>query len=62
MISEEKKKVLIASTYYKAVENSKGEHSFMLEKKFRDNLSEKDSAIFNIPKYICNAIEFILED
>jgi len=55
----EKKKALIASAYYCAIENLKGEHAFYLEKQLRDNLSNDDKQVFNVPEYIKDAIDYI---
>ena len=59
---DEKKKALVASVYYRSVENSKGEHAFMLEKQLRENLEGKDCKDFIVPDYIKNAFNFILTD
>ena len=60
---EEKKKALIASVYYQSIENGKGEHAFILEKQLRENLSiTDDRKDFNVPIYLKNAIEYIIED
>ena len=59
---EEKKKALIASVYYQSIENGKGEHAFILEKQLRENLSiTDDRKDFNVPIYLKNAIEYIIE-
>ena len=55
----EKKKALIASVYYGAIENLKGEHAFYLEKQLRDNLDKIDKQAFNVPDYIKNSIDYI---
>jgi hypothetical protein len=56
----EKKKALIASIYYEAIENMKGEHAFYLENKLRENYSNTDGKeSFCIPPYIKNSIDYI---
>ena len=56
----EKKKALIAAIYYQAVEDTKGEHAFYLEKQLRENLREKDKRKeFVIPQYIKDSINYI---
>ena len=56
----EKKKVLIAATYYQVVESRKGEHAFYLEKQLRENLSKTDDRVdFLVPPYIIDSINFI---
>lgn len=60
---EEKKKALLASIYYRIVSKIKGAHAFYLEKQLRDNFQQKGAhkMEFNIPRYIENAIDKILE-
>lgn len=54
------KKALIASIYYEAIENMKGEHAFYLEKQLRENYSNTDDKEgFCIPPYIKNSIDYI---
>lgn len=56
----DKKKALIAATYYQAVESRKGEHAFYLEKQLRENLDRNvDRETISIPQYIIDAINFI---
>ncbi len=56
----EKKKALIASIYYEAIENVKGEHAFCLEKQLRENyLKTSGKENFCVPTYIKNSIEYI---
>jgi predicted ATP-dependent endonuclease of OLD family len=59
----DKKKALIAAIYYKIVSSAKGEHAFYLEKNLRENfLKEGDAKLdFNVPEYIINAINKIVE-
>ena len=55
-----KKKALIASIYYEAIENMKGEHAFYLEKQLRDNyLKTTGKQDFCVPPYIKESIEYI---
>lgn len=59
----DKKKALIASVYYRSVENAKGIHAFILEKQLRDNLVKTDDREdFKVPDYLKNCIEYISED
>lgn len=59
----DKKKALIASVYYRSVENTKGIHAFILEKQLRDNLVKtNDREDFKVPDYLKNCIEYISED
>jgi len=54
----EKKKALIAATYYNAVESKKGEYALELEYRLTENLSTKKEN-FVIPDYIKRAIDFV---
>ncbi|MDY0129631.1 MAG: hypothetical protein RBR63_05550, partial [Methanosarcina vacuolata] len=59
----DKKKALIASVYYRSVENAKGIHAFILEKQLRDNLDKTDDREdFKVPDYLRSCIEYISED
>jgi predicted ATP-dependent endonuclease of OLD family len=59
----EKKKAVIAATYYKIIENSKGEHAFYFEEKLRDNINKEqdERQNFIVPVYIQDALKKILE-
>jgi putative ATP-dependent endonuclease of OLD family len=61
--SEDKKRALLAACYHRAIEASKGEHAFLLEKQLRENLlAEGDAKIaFNVPAYIADSITFITQ-
>lgn len=59
----DKKKALIASVYYRSVENAKGIHAFILEKQLRDNLDKTDERKnIKVPDYLRSCIEYISED
>ena len=56
----QKRKALIASIYYEAIENIKGEHAFFLEKRLRENCSNsEEKQEFSLPSYIVNSINYI---
>ncbi len=56
----QKRKALIASIYYEAIENIKGEHAFFLEKRLRENCSNsEEKQEFSVPSYIVNSINYI---
>ena len=53
-------KALIASIYYQAIENMKGEYAFYLEKQLRENYHRADPRKdFLVPPYIRRAVEYI---
>jgi putative ATP-dependent endonuclease of the OLD family len=57
----QKRKALIASIYYEAIENMKGEHAFYLERELRNNCSKGDEKqVFFVPKYISDSINYII--
>ena len=58
---EEKKKALIGAIYYKIINNTKGEHAFHFEKKLRKNYQAEEKKRFNVPGYIKEAIEKVVE-
>ncbi|MDO1444647.1 AAA family ATPase [Rhodocytophaga aerolata] len=59
---DQKKRAFIASLYHQVLEDSKGEHAFLLEKQLRENLSLQGAKIcFIIPPYIQEAIQFITQ-
>ncbi|MDR8389829.1 AAA family ATPase [Aliifodinibius sp. S!AR15-10] len=58
---EEKKKALIGAIYYKIINDTKGEHAFHFEKKLRKNYQAEEKKDFNVPGYIKEAIEKVVE-
>ncbi|MCD4833777.1 MAG: AAA family ATPase [Bacteroidales bacterium] len=60
--SDKEKSIAILSTiYYNIVKSLKGEHALYLEKKLRDNLGSGVPQLFNVPTYINDAINKILD-
>ncbi|MFB9864919.1 ATP-dependent nuclease [Rufibacter immobilis] len=58
---EDTKRAFIAAVYHGAVESSKGEHAFHLERQLRENLSTDDREEFVVPSYIADSITFLCE-
>jgi hypothetical protein len=60
---KQKKKAVIATIYYKIIENLKGEQAFYFEEKLRDNINKEQDKKQNfiVPVYIQNALKKILE-
>jgi putative ATP-dependent endonuclease of OLD family len=58
MKDEDKRKSRFASYYLLCVEKEKGACAFEISKKLKDNLDKDEPDIFNVPKYIQDAVKW----